>query len=62
MAEILIETGKYYLPQTKYLTIHVFLINIREGNVKCVLFKEFKPIILDFENEHYLFGECLIWK
>ena len=38
--EILVETAKYCLPQIKYLIIHVFLINIRQGNVKCVLLKE----------------------
>jgi hypothetical protein len=35
-----------------------FLLNFRQGNVKLVLFKEFKPIFLDFANENYLFCEC----
>jgi hypothetical protein len=51
-AEILIQTTKYCLPQIKYLLIHVFLINFRQGNVKLVLLKEFKPIILDFASEN----------
>jgi hypothetical protein len=51
-AEILILTVKYCLPQIEYLLIHVFLINIRHGNVKLALLKEFKPIILDFANEN----------
>jgi hypothetical protein len=52
MAEILVQTAKYCLPQIKYLLIHVFLINFRQGNVKLVLLKEFKPIILDFASEN----------
>ena len=32
--------------------IRVFLINFRQGNVKLVLLKEFKPIILDFPMEN----------
>jgi hypothetical protein len=28
------------------------LINFRQGNVKLVLLKEFKPIILDFASEN----------
>jgi hypothetical protein len=38
--------------------MQVFLIAIRQGNVKCVLLKEFKPIILDFTKVNALFGEC----
>jgi hypothetical protein len=53
MTEILIQTPKYCVPQIKYLLIHVFLINIRQGNVKLVLLKEFlKTIILDFASEN----------
>jgi hypothetical protein len=52
MAEILVQMEKYCLPQIKYLLIHVFLINFRQGNVKLVLLKEFKPIILDFASEN----------
>jgi len=37
---------------TKYLLIHVFLINFRQKNVKLVLLKEFKLIILDFVSEN----------
>ena len=53
-AEILVQMAKYCLPQIKYmyLLIHVFLINFRQGNVKLVLLKEFKPIILDFASEN----------
>jgi hypothetical protein len=51
-AEIIVQTAKYCLPQIKYLLIHVFLINFRQGNVKLVLLKEFKPIILDFASEN----------
>jgi hypothetical protein len=34
------------------LLIHVFLINFRQRNVKLVLLKEFKPIILHFASEN----------
>jgi hypothetical protein len=47
LPEILIQTAKYCLPQIKYLLFHVFLKIFRQGNVKLVLLKEFKPIILD---------------
>jgi hypothetical protein len=50
-AEILVQTAKYCLPQIKYLLIHVFLI-FRQGNVKLVLLKEYKPIILDFASKN----------
>ena len=56
--EILVQMAKYCLPQIKYLLIHVFLINFRQENVKLVLLKEFKPIILDFASENQLFCEC----
>jgi hypothetical protein len=52
MAEILVQTGKYCLPQIMNLLIHVFLIKFRQGNVKLVLLKEFKPIILEFASEN----------
>jgi hypothetical protein len=48
----LVQTAKYCLPQITYLLIHVFLINFRQGNVKLVLLKEFKPIILHFASEN----------
>jgi hypothetical protein len=51
-AEILVQTAKYCLPQIKYLLIHVFLINFRQGNVKLVLLKELKPIILHVASEN----------
>jgi hypothetical protein len=38
--------------------MHVFLIAIRKGNVKCVFLKEFKPSILDFTKVNDMFGEC----
>ena len=57
-AEILVLTAKYCLPQITYLLIHVFLINFRQGNVKLVLLKEFKPIILHVASENQLFCEC----
>jgi hypothetical protein len=42
----------YGLPQITYLLIHVFLINFRQGNVKLVLLKGFKPIILHVASEN----------
>ena len=57
-AEILVQTAKYCLPQITYLLIHVFLINFRQGNVKLVLLKEVKPIILHVASENQLFCEC----
>jgi hypothetical protein len=56
--ENLVQMAKYCLPQIMYLLIHVFLINFRQGNVKLVLLKEFKPIILHVASENYLFCEC----
>jgi hypothetical protein len=41
-----------------HLSLEVFLINFRQGNVKLALLKEFKPIILDFVSKNYLFCEC----
>ena len=58
MAAILVQTAKYCLPQITYLLIHVFLINFRQGNVKLVLLKEFKPIILHVASKNQLFCEC----
>jgi hypothetical protein len=57
-ADILVQTAKYCLPQIKYLLIHVFLINFRQGNVKLVLLKEFKPIILDLQAKISCFGNA----
>ena len=57
-AEILVQTAKYCLPQITYLLIHFFGINFRQGNVKLVLLKEFKPIILHVASENQLFCEC----
>jgi hypothetical protein len=64
----LVQTAKYCLPQITYLLIHVFLINFRQGNVKLVLLKEFKLIILHFASENYhnmnssLFDELILIK
>jgi hypothetical protein len=48
------------------LLIHVFLIKFRQGNVKLVLLKEFKPIILEFasENKFMICGKQYfpVWK
>jgi hypothetical protein len=52
MAEISVQTAKYCLPQIKYLFIHIFLINFRQGNVELVLLKEFKAIIFDFASKY----------
>jgi hypothetical protein len=49
-----VQTAKYCLPQITYLLIHVFFINVRQRNVKLVLLKELKPIILHFASENYL--------
>ena len=51
----LVQTAKYCLPRITYLLIHVFLINFRKENVKLVLLKELKPIILHFACENLLF-------
>ena len=57
-----VQTAKYCLPQITYLLIHVFFINVRQRNVKLVLLKELKPIILHFASENYLLCECRKFK
>ena len=60
MAEIIVQMAKYCLPQIKYLLIHVFLIDFRQGNVKLVLLKEFKSIILHLSRTQVEFSKLLI--
>jgi hypothetical protein len=44
--------GKILLTTDHVFVNPVFLINFRQGNVKLVLLKEFKPIILHFASEN----------